>query len=90
MLDELPAKPLNDECGILNLDAKSGPGTHWVCYRKKDGNVTYFDPFGNLRPPTAFLEYMRGNKITYNRDRLQSWNTPFCGHWCLLFLSKNF
>ena len=34
LLDTVPAKPLNRECGIVNLDKIGGPGTHWVAWYK--------------------------------------------------------
>ena len=30
--DGLPKK-IKKECGIINMDDITGPGTHWVCYR---------------------------------------------------------
>ena len=33
--NDLPSK-IKKECGIINLDGTSGPGTHWVCYRSVD------------------------------------------------------
>ncbi len=36
---------------IINLDKKSGKGTHWVgCRTERDGSISYFDSFG-VRPP---------------------------------------
>ena len=40
--DGLPNK-IRKECGIINLDDMTGPGTHWVCYRNIDNIVEYFD-----------------------------------------------
>ena len=53
--DGLPKK-IRKECGIINLDDMTGPGTHWVCYRNIDNLVEYFDPFGLIMPNEA-LEY---------------------------------
>ena len=36
LLDTMPAKPLNRECGITNLDKIGGPGTHWVAWFKME------------------------------------------------------
>ena len=30
LLDTLPRKPNNKECGKVNFDKSCGPGTHWV------------------------------------------------------------
>ena len=69
--DGLPKK-IRKECGIINVDDITGPGTHWVCYRNLDGGSTsrspqnppaawsgvieYFDPFG-LIMPNEVLDY---------------------------------
>ena len=34
--DNLPKRIRKEECGIINLDDFSGPGTHWVCWRNID------------------------------------------------------
>ena len=44
--DGLPNK-IKKECGIINLDNITGPGTHWVCYRNLDG--------GSASPKTPLL-----------------------------------
>lgn len=64
MLDKLPKKPYQYECGIVNLDSSTGPGTHWVAYYKNKRNVKYFDSFGNLKPPLELINYL-GEHITY-------------------------
>lgn len=89
MRDSLPKLPKINECAIVNLDSSDNLGTHWVAYVKKGINVNYFDAFGNLRPPLELLKYFDGCKILYNRRRYQDWETPYCGHYCLLFLYKN-
>lgn len=87
MLDNLPkTKPWKKECGIVNLDNSSGPGTHWVAYYKKDANsIYYFDSFGNLQPPKEVINYL-GSKIKYNYESFQNYDTFICGHLCLKFL----
>jgi len=44
--DNLLSKPRRKECGILNLDDRTGKGTHWVAWHKKDGDKYYFDSYG--------------------------------------------
>ena len=51
--DRLPKK-IKKECGIINLDDISGPGTHWVCYR----NVTLFG-----KTDTNAFPFKRGNRL---------------------------
>lgn len=85
MLDALPKKALKYECGIVNLDNSTGPGTHWVAYHKINSNSIYFDSFGNLQPPTQIKNYLKGN-IRYNYDSEQHYDSIICGHLCLKFL----
>ena len=56
--DNLPKRIRKEECGIINLDDFSGPGTHWVCWRNgPDEDICeYFDSFG-LPMPTEVMEY---------------------------------
>lgn len=90
MRDTLPLKIRKNECGIVNLDISSGPGTHWTAYMKKNNSIIYFDSYGNLRPPTDLKKYFFSdgsfNKIKYNHDNVQSYNSINCGHLCLKFL----
>lgn len=87
MRDSLPRKARVYETAIVNLDSKYGEGTHWVCYRKKRGNVEYFDSFGNLRPPTEVVDYFGPDvRIEYNYKNVQKYNSVVCGHLCLKFL----
>lgn len=85
MLDELPLKPRQTECGIINLDKSNKPGTHWVAYYKKNKQIEYFDSYGNLKPPREVVNYL-GKTIKYNYDRWQQDDSVICGHLCLKFL----
>ena len=85
------ALPINgskyNESAIVNLDDQSGPGTHWVAYRKNGNNVIYFDSFGDLQPPIDLMLYLGVENVKYNHKRYQDFNTFNCGHLCLKFLS---
>jgi hypothetical protein len=85
MRNNLPAKPHRNECGIINLDSKDGPGTHWTAYYKKDQIIDYIDPMGNLQPPKEIVSYL-GDKIQYNFTPYQQFDSFICGHICLMFL----
>jgi len=92
MRDTLPANgPLTNESAIVNLDSSYGNGTHWVCYRKMNNNVYYFDSFGNLRPPPELVRYF-GERVNvkYNYKRKQTFDSVICGHLCLEFLNNVF
>ena len=89
MRNSLPKKPLYRECGIINLDSKKNPGTHWTAYRKIGNKVTYFNSFGDLKPPKEVIKYF-GKKATiaYNKRRYQSFRSNKCGMYCVKFLKN--
>ncbi|OXU16651.1 hypothetical protein TSAR_013133 [Trichomalopsis sarcophagae] len=68
------ALPLNGcqarESAVINLNDASGPGTHWVAYRKIGNEVTYFDSFGDLQPPRDLMNYWKVSQVTYNYQSL--------------------
>lgn len=89
MRNNLPNKIRKNEKGIINLDNKEGPGTHWTAYKKQMDHVIYFDSYGNLRPPLEAINYFNSNNtcnIFYNHKIYQTSNSYNCGHLCLLFL----
>lgn len=94
MRDSLPIRgPRRYESAIINLDSISGVGTHWVAYKKRQTEVTYYDSFGNLPPPTELVRYLQtgaeaSKDIYYTYDRQQEFDTVWCGHLCLKFLSE--
>jgi hypothetical protein len=96
MRDSLPVDsgPRRYEAAIINLDDASGVGTHWVAYRKKKFEATYFDSFGDLPPPIELVQYLRkgseaARNIYYTYNRRQDFGTVWCGHLCLKFLSDS-
>ena len=88
MRDELPKRePKYRESAVINLDNSTGPGTHWVAYKKTGNKVLYFDSFGDLKPPPELMKYFISNIVNYNYKQYQKFNTYNCGHLCLQFLS---
>ena len=86
--DNLPKRIRKEECGIINLDDFSGPGTHRVCWRNIDENVCeYFDSFG-LSVPFEIKEYLMksGKTLFYSPDEIQERLSVLCGYWCLYYL----
>ena len=86
LLDTLPNKPNNRECGIVNLDKSGGSGTHWVAWYKNGKNKIYFDSYG-VQSPTEVINYL-GREVNYNTDQLQPRGEVFCGHLCLYVLKE--
>lgn len=89
MRDTLPAHPRLYETAVVNLDSSLGAGTHWVCYRKLNRTVQYFDSFGNLKPPTELMRYFDNCEVYYNYRRVQNFDSVVCGHLCLKFLCSD-
>ena len=48
MRDTLPAKIQDKECGVVNFNKSSEPGSHWVAYYKDGDKRLYFDSFGQV------------------------------------------
>lgn len=87
MRNDLPARPLQYECAVINLDDFNGPGTHWVAYYKNKNSIYYFDSFGNLPPPSELIKYLGcDSKIYYNYKKYQDYGTVICGQLCIKFL----
>ena len=86
LLDTLPKKPNNKECGIVNFDKSGGPGTHWVAWYKNGKKKFYFDSYG-VQPPNEVINYL-GKLISYNTDQVQPRGQVFCGHLCLYVLKE--
>lgn len=85
--DRLPFAPNQKECAVINLDSENSKGTHWVAYKKFGKKVNYFDSFGNLPPPLELQIYLKGCEINYNYKREQKFNSYYCGHLCIRFLT---
>ena len=89
MRNELPeGSPCYRESGINHLDDVSGAGIHWIAYCKQGSKVLYFDSFGDLRPPIDVMVYLGVSEIEYNTERYQKFDTYWCGHLCLKFLTN--
>ena len=96
MRDTLPKQtPHSVECGIVNLNTSSPPGSHWLCYYRNKSNRIYFDSFGQITPVEiqrylkTGIEFVRGREvIQINTDIVQAANTRVCGHICLFVLKS--
>ena len=85
--DTLPDIIKINEVGIINLDSKIGPGTHWIAYKNSKNDVEYFDSFG-LTMPNEVMQYLMtsGKQIFYSGDEIQERDSVLCGYWCLYYL----
>ena len=95
MRDTLPDKPREKECGILNLNKSSEPGSHWVAFFKDGDKKIYFDSFGQV-VPSELCKYLKTSTefsedkpvIQRNTDIVQKENETICGHLCLYVLDN--
>lgn len=82
-------KPL--ECGVVNLDDSTGPGTHFTCYYNspKNEHVYYFDTYG-IVPPEQIKAYLlsSGKKIAWNTTQYQPIASTLCGYYCVFVLKE--
>ena len=85
--DSLPHQIKKNECGIVNLNQKRQPGSHWVTYRNGKSHAEYFDSFG-LEMPFEVAQYLdtSGKQIYYSGDEIQERYSVLCGYWCLYYL----
>lgn len=88
--DELPKKPLKNECLILNLDTSFGEGTHWQAMSKQKNEVIVFDSFGRIPLLPELMHYLKGCHIYYNCMGNQGLKSVNCGHFVLKFLVKQY
>ena len=95
MRDELPEQPDEKECGIVNFNKSSEPGSHWVAYYKDGNERIYFDSFGCVAP-IEIQKYLKTTKefvdgepvIQRNTDIVQKFNTEVCGQLCIYVLDS--
>ena len=95
MRDELPNKPWYHECGIVNFNTSTEPGSHWIAYYKNGKNRIYFDSYGQVILD-EISKYLKSDSekindeavIARNTDIVQDFNTHICGHLCLYVLKS--
>ena len=93
MRDAIPRTANTSDCGIVNLNKSSKPGSHWVAYYKINDLRTYFESFGQvtLYGVQKYLKkkWEEGKKVIQrNTDIVQQPNTSICGHLCLYILKS--
>lgn len=90
-VDQLPAKPARRQCGVINADDSSGPGTHWVGYfvSPETKYVLYFDPFGmDVDPRVATYLKRSGKEAVRITTQVQDLTSEACGYYVLYFLDE--
>ena len=94
MKDELSMqKPIDVECGVVNLNNHTQKGSHWCSYYKTPTSRYYFDSYGEP-PPVEVLKYLKSPEeynlpvIQRSAVIVQKDNSNECGALCL-FVLKN-
>ena len=90
MKDTLPEHPYTAECGIVNFNTYTKPGSHWVCHYRIKGQRIYFDSYRQITPVEVqhYLktgpEFQRWKEVIQrNTDIVQAPNTVVYKHLCL-------
>lgn len=86
MRDNLPKKINARECGIVNLQSESEPGSHWAAYFKSGKSKYYFDSYG-LNPTNELLKYLKTNGC-FSTFEIQPMGTVICGQLCIYVLYR--
>ena len=93
MRDELTGAVGEVECGIVNLNTSSEPGSHWICYHCIGKDRYFFDSFSEP-PPLELLGYLKSDSewdmpvIKRNSLTVQHAQSSECGSLCLYVLKK--
>ena len=85
--DNVPS--LRENFYVVNLDDKSGAGTHWVVIFNIGLPCIYFDSFG-VQPPEEVIGRMRktNKHMIMNTYRIQDLNSINCGFFCIYVIDK--
>ena len=76
---------------IVNTDPSTLPGEHWVCfYFPEKGPPEFFDSLGHhpehYHPNFRNVLIVNGPDYLRNTERLQDYDSPYCGVYCLYYL----
>ena len=75
---------------IFNLSNHNEAGTHFIAINCSKNIVIYFDSFGNPCTNKHLKLFLKKNcankKLVYNKTKVQSDKSTFCGIFCLGFL----
>lgn len=89
--DEFKGKIHNFECGVINIDDSTGPGTHFTAYVNMPDHdkIYYFDSYGAV-PPRNIVKYLKssGKEIAYNNSHLQQLQSVVCGWYVIKFIME--
>lgn len=88
-IDLLPSISKYNECSIIiNLDESTKYGSHWISIFKNKDKASYFCSGASI-PNSKIISYLKQNQITeidYNKKKIQSIKSNFCGYYCVGFI----
>jgi len=70
---------------VINLDNKSGSGTHWVCFSKVGKTIYYVDSFGMPPPEDELKCFKEHDTIHYNKKQIQNMKSILYGYFSVGF-----
>ena len=71
MKDTPPEHPYTVECGIVNFNTYSQPGSHWVCYYRNKDQRIYFDSYGQITPVEVQRYLKTGTEFDRGKEVIQ-------------------
>ena len=87
--DNLPDK-IADGAYVINLDAYSDIGTHWIALYVNNKTATYFDSFGIEHISKEVKKFVNNKNIIANIFRIQAYDSVMCGYFCIGFIDYMF
>jgi hypothetical protein len=88
--DVLPSAEITNHCSIIvNVDASTQPGSHWLAIRfePRSTQAYYFDSYGLPRFIPIMQSFLRHNCcfLHCNETAFQGLTCTVCGKYCCLF-----
>ena len=94
--DELPPSQENDYSIIVNTEASTEPGEHWIPIVFKNGVFHFIDSYGRSPVNPLFTtkfkdtvkEYFKGHRYKYNPRMIQYIFSNTCGYYSIYFIRE--
>ena len=94
--DELPAPPREDFSVVVNTEASTEPGDHWLAIVFKKGIFYFMDSFGRTLTSPLFTQefkkkikdYFSNYKYKCNHTIIQSILSNTCGYYSIYFIRE--
>lgn len=85
--DEVPKLEQKFSSLIINFDEKTEPGSHYIALFRKQKKCFYFDPLKLNFLPVKVGEYLYQYNTIYDlSNNIQSFQSTYCGFYCILFI----